>query len=125
MPQFRKVEFAEKKINYLLQLDPEDGRVLVNNLIQSFLLNTPKNIDLMIQALSEKDYEKIFDISHKMKSSAGNLGVNSVMHICEEIQNIAAKYETSEVEKLDSLLSELKFHFHETSALLNDLRRAG
>jgi signal transduction histidine kinase/DNA-binding response OmpR family regulator len=79
---------SEKRPEYSLKILHEMSRgdqTFVENMLKLFINNTPKSVELMEEAINNKDTEQIKKIAHKLKPSLINLGMQS-LHIT--IRNI-------------------------------------
>lgn len=111
---FLKMEFKfnPAQINYLMDLDPDEGPEIVNTLVNSFLTQTPTHFIAVQQGIESKDENTISRIFHNLKSSSGNIGLVSFSKLAGETENLiiqnSGKVDYSLIEKN---LVELKSHF--------------
>lgn len=70
----------------LKTLGVKTGRNLLGQLIELYLATTPEALNLMNQFLKEKNYTSLAKNAHTFKSSCGNLGINEMYRICDQIE---------------------------------------
>jgi HPt (histidine-containing phosphotransfer) domain-containing protein len=61
-----------------------DGYV---TLLDAFLADAPKRLDLMQAAVSENNLEQLAEESHSLKGSSSNLGATELAGICSELSD--------------------------------------
>lgn len=86
--------------------------------LSEYLENTLKNIERLGHAIAAEDEERVRQMSHKLKGSAGNIGAMQLSSICEKIHTMA-----SEEEFTDGMCShylELQKIYEDTKAALRD-----
>lgn len=105
-------KFNPDQINYLLDLDPDEGPEIVNTLVNSFLTQTPTHFITVQKGIESRDENTISRIFHNLKSSSGNIGLVSFSKLAGETENLilqnSGKVDYSLIEKN---LVELKSHF--------------
>lgn len=74
----------------------------VNKMIDLFLEQAELSIIQISEANLKEDYEAISKIAHKLKSSAGNMGINSVKNDIRELERICV--EKNELERVSDLI---------------------
>ena len=90
---------------------------LLGEMCELFLEHAPDRIDNILKGWEEKDFKRIEESAHSLKSSSGNLGAMELMNLCQEIESAA---EQSDGKKLSDLL--LKFK-EQTGAVLEAVTR--
>lgn len=76
-------------LDYLTELS-NGSRCFINEMIHLFLLENPKEIQLLEKSIHEKKYESIKQISHKLKSSISFVGLNKIIgKELKEIETLA------------------------------------
>lgn len=63
-----------------------NSKTAVNNIIQVFLKQVPKQMEHLIGLVADKDWDNVKMLSHKMKSSYAIIGANSVRSLLEAIE---------------------------------------
>lgn len=57
-------------------------------LVEDFERNTPDTLKNLKQSILDKDFAKIEFFGHKLKGSAGNLGLKKIVSLSQSIENI-------------------------------------
>lgn len=86
--------------------------------LSGYLENTHNNIERLGHAIAAEDDERVRQLSHKLKGSAGNIGAMRLSGICERIQAIATHQESTE--GMCNYYLQLEKIFDETRAALDD-----
>ncbi len=68
----------------------KDDKEFAKNIISIFLESMPGNIDALIKAGHEKNYDQISKVAHKMKSSIDLLGINTLKLTIRKLENVVA-----------------------------------
>jgi len=71
-------------------LDPAQGKDLASRIIDVYQENSTELIEVMSEALSRGDREKIRTTAHALKSSSGNVGADRLVEMCRSME-IAAR----------------------------------
>lgn len=91
----------------------ENGRIIVHideeleDLIPGFLENRRKDIDQILAALEDKDYELIRMLGHSMKGAGGGYGFDAITDIGFSLET-AAKEEN--IEKIQTHVNSLSYY---------------
>lgn len=112
--------FSPDKLESLIAMDPEEGKDFVASLIDRFLGNTPKAIQDTEADLKAGRFTHIKGSAHKLKSTCGNLGLNSLMELAIEIEKQAGDCQEKQLEpsQLGKTLEEFKAHLEQSRAVL-------
>jgi len=65
-----------------------DDQVLVNQILEQFIISANENIDSLNNALADKNYQEIGEIAHKMLSSFNQLRVVNVIPVLTQLESI-------------------------------------
>ena len=85
-----------------------------------FLSNTGKDLDDLMQGVNDENYQVIFEIAHRMKSSLHTMGIKSLETTIKELEALARNNESFEKIKplsnlvkitLDLVFSQLRTDF--------------
>lgn len=89
-PQVEKVVVKSEKLYDLTMVDSigKDDPEFVKNILTIFIETMPTNIESLVKAGTEKNYEQISKIAHKMKSSVDLLGIHSVKYVIRKLENV-------------------------------------
>jgi HPt (histidine-containing phosphotransfer) domain-containing protein len=87
----------------------------VNKMIDLFLEQAELSITQINDANFKEDYETISKIAHKLKSSAGNMGIYSIKNDIRELERMCV--EKTELEMVSSLIQKVN------STLLNVIKQ--
>lgn len=110
-----------KMVKQISELSSEDN--FMSSLINGFLADTEKQLTLMEQNISEKQYDEYRESVHALKGSAGSIGAMRLHYCCKE-NNKSYKSDSdyiASLRKLSAIYAETK------TALMNhlDLPREG
>lgn len=83
--------------------------------LSEYLDNTLKNIERLGHAIAAEDEERVKQMTHKLKGSAGNIGAMQLSGICEKIHTMA-----SEEEFTDTMCN----HYLELQKIFEDTKTA-
>lgn len=86
--------------------------------LAEYLHNTMHNIERLGHAIAAGDNERIKQMSHKLKGSAGNIGAMRLASICEKLQHIADEEDFGE--GMCGHFFQLQAIFDETKLALDD-----
>lgn len=105
------------KINEMAEGDED----FIQSVISVFLEEVPQDLELLETAISQKDYENVYKLAHKIKPNVDLLGMEQTRATALEIETLGKSPENSEeIEKKFPLLkkdvyqviSELKKDFN-------------
>ena len=85
-------------------------------LLNLFVDNARTHLELMREAIANRDFQQISQSAHQLKGSSGNLGVTSIHAIAKKLEEITGPDQLSE---RASLLSSLSDSLQEIQAFLN------
>lgn len=97
--------------NDLLSILEDDFYKLLNEFIEG----TPNILNNLSKAISEHNFDKVFALSHSIKGSSGNLGMNKLSALLGHIENCAKANCSDHCMQLDK---EIKMAFDEVKAEL-------
>lgn len=78
----------------------------IKDIVQIFLNQNPKELIDLEHAILDKNYLSIKSISHKMKTSVGFIGIQSLLPVLSKIEELAQKSE--EIKQIELLFEEVK-----------------
>lgn len=73
------------------QVDPDNWRSMVGELIDLFFKSAEVKYEELQVAWTQKDWKKMSDSAHALKSSCGNVGAVEAQRILNEIEQLAQK----------------------------------
>ncbi|MBI1185184.1 hypothetical protein GC194_12990 [bacterium] len=109
---------SEIDFSYLDNISGGD-KEFINDMIATFLEETPKDIDEMERELKASNWLQVGLIAHKLKSSIKMFGFESIKNMAVDIEQSGKKNENTEalpekvpvfISKLKSALDELATH---------------
>ncbi len=111
-----------------IPIDPEaierinriGGPDLVVRMIGVFLDFIPDHLQTIENAKKEEDWESAAKSAHAMKSSAGNVGANSLFDLLDRIERKAAN---QECEGIAELINELRPLYEKTRKCLLEIQK--
>jgi len=87
----------QNALEAIVELDPEDGKELASRVINVYRENSAELIDVIAEALSQGDVEKIHSTAHALKSSSGNVGADRLVEMCRSMETAARKNELKDI----------------------------
>lgn len=75
-------------LTYLEELSGGD-QAFIGEMLYTFLEETEPMLEDLHRAQEEQDWEKVYQVTHKMKSSIKMLGMDEAARICEELELLA------------------------------------
>jgi HPt (histidine-containing phosphotransfer) domain-containing protein len=94
-------------LNGLRDLDPNGGTDLVNELVGMFLDSTPKAITHLRDAIATGDSMAVGRLAHTLKSSAANLGAESLSRAMRELEKLGREARIDDARALsDAVVAE-------------------
>ena len=96
------------------------GTKLVRNVVQIFLTHVPARIEIARQSLQSGDLKGVERAIHSVKSSAGNVGAETLGELSGRIEQLA---EEQKGESIGGLLLELESTFSQVKACLQKEER--
>lgn len=97
-------------LNYLIELS-KGNAVFVQEMIQTFLVENPKEIESLEEGIKKKDFEAIRQAAHLLQSTIPFMGLDKIIEKeISEIQKIAISTHTpsSEIERIEILFNRIK-----------------
>jgi protein-histidine pros-kinase len=83
-----------------------EDRKLANQIIRTFLLDTPKRMAEIQNALKRKDGEKTAYLAHALKGSVGVFGADAACYCCQRLQDLAHQGDFPAATNVHSQLAE-------------------
>lgn len=71
-------------------LQTESDPTFVKDFLTAFLNPLPEKLKAMGQAIGSKDYQKLRDHAHAIKSSCMNIGAAPIVKLCFELEQLGA-----------------------------------
>jgi HPt (histidine-containing phosphotransfer) domain-containing protein len=82
----------------------------LQDLIPIFKEETEKNLNLLKEAIYNKDFEKIQFISHKIKGSSGSYGFDKISKLAKQIEENSKTIKS--IEEINKIFNELLDYFN-------------
>jgi HPt (histidine-containing phosphotransfer) domain-containing protein len=92
-------------ISELIDLGPETGLQLVQDLVEIFNAEVPSRITAMRGGLEQHNLQDIARAAHAMRGGAGNLGAFGIGELCSVIESHAT---AGEAEPIGPLIDEME-----------------
>ena len=89
--------------------------VVVVDVIDCYLEDSPKLLDEMSQAIKQQQAQLLQRSAHSMKSSSASVGAKNLSRLCKELEYIAREATT---EGADTILSQLEAEYQRVDAVL-------
>ena len=97
-----------RRIDQLLELQDENNPTLVADIIQLFINDSPKHLQNIARAVTNKNTEELLSASHRFLSSIENLGVLRMRKHCMELERLGRE---GKIDGAPELLENLKREF--------------
>ena len=99
---------SELDLTYLREISDGDQE-FINDMIQTFLEETPKDIELMRAELARANWAELSKVAHKMKSSIKMFGFETLKNQVLFLEQSGKKNENTDVlpERINEFLSGL------------------
>jgi FOG: HPt domain len=98
----------EDQISFIQEIQTEEDIVFFIELIDIFIIETPKLFKIIREAISRQDFEKIQFCGHKLRGSSLTMGIELFINIGLQLEkNARAKY----IENMDLLVQQLEHKF--------------
>ena len=97
----------------------EEAGLLISELIDTYLMDTPNRLDKLQLALDQNDTKNARNLAHTLKSSSAVLGLNQFSNLCEALE-IAGKQEN--IAEMPQIFSQITSHFKNVKTALRDLQ---
>lgn len=82
------MEYTDKSVIISLKsLGHKTGLNLLRQLIDTYIATTPGSLETMKKLLNDKNYSSLARNANSFKSSCGNLGINEMYRICDQIES--------------------------------------
>jgi len=79
-----------ERLRYLQDLGARRDPSMFTDLVRGFVKDAPARIATMRDALGRSDAEAFFHAAHSLKGLSGNLGMTSMLRLCEKLQTMSA-----------------------------------
>ena len=110
-----------KIVSQLKALQKSSGADLLGKLLGIFEKDFPVQLNSIKEALNAKDFEKIAQVAHKMRSSAGNVGAAVISKSAGEIEEMIVDQELNDEKKISELIAKMESAYAES---LNQIKAA-
>lgn len=107
-----EVIYDQSTVDELLQRE-KNGRPLLVRLFEIYLEETPRLLEELESAISNKDSDEIYDVIHQMKGSAAALGARRLFRVTEAVLPMCG---TGAVLELEGLVARVE---DESDAFVN------
>ena len=87
-------------LNRLRELDPENGTGVLKKLISIYLSYAPSYASQIEKAIQAADHLALNKAAHTFKSSAANVGAETLAGICQKLENFGKNNQMDEASKL-------------------------
>lgn len=88
------------KLSALRQLDPQGGTGFLERLIAIYLLSAPESLIQIENAIKTVDCLALIKVAHTFKSSAANVGAETLADICRQLEAYGENDQMDEASKL-------------------------
>lgn len=92
----------------------------LNGIIELYIVDVPRDLEFMRQALATNDLTTVHRLSHSLKSSSANLGAMQISTLAADLEHSIKDGETN-VEALGEKLTAISVSFDQTRSMLESL----
>ena len=110
------------QLDSLRRLGDLAGKPLVREIVESFLAETPRRLQLLREALGRADAKDLTFLAHGLKGSSGQIGAKRVAAVSFELEQ---KGKTADLGSAAVLLTELESELARVAPLLEEQKAAG
>lgn len=86
--------------------------------LSEYITNTLRNIDRLGLAIASEDEERVKQMSHKLKGSAGNIGAIKLTSACSKLQEFASEEQSRDT--IRQQFNDLRSAYMETKDALSE-----
>lgn len=97
-------------LNYLQDISGGDEEFL-RDLLETFIGNSPKDIKAIHDALAIQQWDTVWKMGHKLKSSSKFMGAEQMASAAAEIESYCKRNENIELAHIQSLIQNLEQQF--------------
>jgi HPt (histidine-containing phosphotransfer) domain-containing protein len=105
-------------IESLRQLTPPGEPDVLAEILQLFVAEVPRKIQLLQSALTAGDAPQVARAAHSLKGSSGNIGANALYDVCRRIDDLA---KTGDLAGVAPLLASLTSEYHRAELEIRQL----
>lgn len=91
--------FDPTLLNEWQQIDPDNWRTMVSELIDLFLRSAQDKYEHLREAHQKRKWSDIADSAHALKSSCGNVGASRAQTLLNEIEHLATQKDIITISK--------------------------
>jgi HPt (histidine-containing phosphotransfer) domain-containing protein len=103
----------------LNELKEELGPEILAELIDDFVNDTTKRLDLIRETITRADSSALKAAAHALKGSCGNLGAEQMQKLCERLEQIGL---SGDVGGANSILAQLENEFGQIQSVFESAR---
>lgn len=115
IPATSHEEFQRRYLANLKKIEARSGKAFLEDLSRSFLNSTPSNISAIQQGIETKDFARVRERAHSLKSASAAIGARALTQIAVRIEKAP---EETPIESFRALQSELQAEFARAEARL-------
>ena len=102
----------------LINLQRDVGQTIFQNLVESFLEDLPRHVQVIEQSVSERESSATKLAAHTLAGSSRNFGFTSFSELCKKIESAA---EARDLSVIDAQISSFKQQAHAIKKVLTEL----
>ncbi|WP_348697000.1 response regulator [Duganella fentianensis] len=76
-------------------LSPDQGNVLLEKILQTYLRDTPLQLQAMAQAMQRQDDAALRALAHRLKSGSANVGALALAASCKQLEQLASQHSSA------------------------------
>lgn len=99
----------------LRALDPDDECGLIDELIDTFLDDAPKRIEMLRESISRLDAHRTAQAAHALKGSSANFGATQLVTMCAFIEQ---QGRAGSLDQANRIFEEIEIEFERVSRAL-------
>ncbi|WP_308495298.1 hybrid sensor histidine kinase/response regulator [Duganella qianjiadongensis] len=76
-------------------LSPANGEALLEKILQTYLRDTPEQLQALAQALQRHDDDSLRALAHRLKSGSANVGALALAASCKQLEQLARQHSSA------------------------------
>lgn len=102
------------------ELKTKDGQSLLSKLLNSYTEKVFEELTSIKQSNQKEDFDSTGKIAHKLKSSSGNLGLQSVYEDLNKIEVLSCEPSSNTKNEITELLNSIEVDINEVLPCIRD-----
>ncbi|WP_374362565.1 response regulator [Pseudoduganella danionis] len=91
-------------LEHIRALNPQHGDALLEKILQTYLRDTPQQLQALAQALQQQDHEALRMLAHRLKSGSANVGAVELAASCKQLEQLARQQSSASAAPLLAII---------------------